>query len=85
MNSSPNPEEGRSSKPVLPYVAVVSVAVLVAYPLSMGPMLWLSTHGYLSDGARQVLSRLYEPLWVVAGYTPFLKQFLHWYVRFWDG
>lgn len=70
-----------------PTIVVTLAAVLVfaaAYVLSIGPMLWLATHGYLSDGARQVLSRAYEPLWVFARCIPFLNQWLLWYVGQWD-
>ena len=65
------------------YIAVAVALASVFYVLSMGPLLWLSDHGYLSDSVRQFLSRVYEPLWVVASYVPPLKQFLHWYVSLW--
>jgi hypothetical protein len=64
--------------------AIVVVFVPMLYGLSMGPMLWLSTHDYLPGPVRQFLSRFYEPLWIVASYVPLLKQFLHWYISFWD-
>ena len=63
---------------------VATLVFATIYTLSMGPMLWLATHGYLSDGTRQILSRAYQPLWVFAGYVPFLKQWLLWYVGLWD-
>lgn len=67
------------------FITVVAMVVLAgAYALSIGPMLWLATRGYLPQGLRQVLSKVYEPLWLVAGHIPLLKQFLLWYVGRWD-
>jgi len=34
------------------------------YALSMGPMLWLATLGYVSPALRQFLSDFYAPLWI---------------------
>ena len=78
--------ENRKRSPAASVLVVLGAMLTLAtvYALSMGPMLWLATHGYLSDGMRSVLSKVYEPLWIVAGYIPFLKQLLFWYVGLWD-
>jgi len=52
-------------------IAVALAALPLLYVPSMGPRLWLSDHGYLSDSVRQLLSRIYEPPWVVARSLPF--------------
>ena len=65
-------------------VAILAALFLILYALSMGPMLWLSTHGYFSPSVNRFLSDLYSPLWFVARYIPFLAYALRWYISFWE-
>jgi hypothetical protein len=48
-------------------MAVLALALLVAYPLSIGPMSWLSWRGFVPH---RLFSVVYEPLDVVANNAP---------------
>jgi len=49
------------------WTTVVLVAVLVAYPLSVGPVDWLVLHGYLPEWAWRPFTTFYSPVaWFVA-------------------
>ena len=79
--------ESRSQPTVLLRLAWLGVSMFclaLLYTLSMGPMIWLSGHDYLSPATRAFLSDFYAPLWMISKYLPFLKQFLHWYISFFD-
>ena len=54
--------------------------LLVAYPLSMGPVALLHRHGYLPDGVRSI----YWPLNAAVRFRPF-GDALYWYVHLWGG
>jgi hypothetical protein len=81
MSDNDQPKQPRSLVSV--WLIVGALLLPILYTLSMGPMLWLATHGYLPQAARQFLSDFYAPLWIAGGYVPFLKQFLYWYAGFW--
>src|SRR5262245_31669408 len=72
------------TKPGVAFWATVMVVVLlVAYPLSIGPISWLADHGFLPDPVKQPLRYFYYPLaWAVlrsgAAYDIYT-----WYVRLW--
>src|SRR5258708_1235996 len=53
-------------KPRVAFWAMVVVVVLVAYPLPIGPTIWLADRSLLPDPVRQPLRYFYYPLgWVV--------------------
>jgi hypothetical protein len=68
----------------LAWLGVSGLCLVLVYALSLGPMIWLSGNDYLSPATRQFLSDFYAPLWIVSNYVPFLNQFLHWYIGFFD-
>jgi hypothetical protein len=67
------------------WATVVVVAVLVAYPLSFGPFIWLSDHQLLTDGSSlPAVSRVYVPI-VLAGRVSYtFRRTMDWYVSFWS-
>jgi hypothetical protein len=44
------------------WVAVAVVVVLVGYPLSMGPVLWISVHGWIPTWMHGPIGWFYWPL-----------------------
>ena len=70
--------EGKSS-----YAWVfIGLALLVLYPLSAGPMVWLHENFYL-DASGQVVETVYAPLKFIADNNKQVKMFLDWYLDFW--
>ena len=51
-------------KPGVAFWATVAamLVVLVGYPLSTGPVVWLHDHGFLPDWAEPVIEAFYWPL-----------------------
>ena len=66
-----------SVSPILVGVLLLLVLLPVLYILSVGPMIWLADHDYISkDG------NAYAPLqWACDGCEPFNKA-VNWYMRF---
>jgi hypothetical protein len=61
------------------WATVVVVAVLVAYPLSMGPIAYLASHQLLPEWSRPPLQAIYSPMPFVikvCGGTPILDKYL---------
>ena len=66
------------------WATVVVVALLVAYPLSLGPVTWLDDHGMIPKGAWLAAYQIYRPLDVAAGKAPKpIRNVLFWYVSLW--
>jgi hypothetical protein len=64
-----------------PWTAMV---VLVLYPLSMGPVWWLSDRFDLWTGiATGPQFIFYAPVIWICGTCPLLAEALHWYVGLW--
>ena len=74
-----------SKKPGVAFWAtVVVVVVLVAYPLSLGPVTWLDNHEKLPNGAWTAAYWIYRPLDVAACKAPKpIRNVLFWYVSLW--
>jgi len=67
-----------------PFVGCLAIAALLlplAYFLSIGPVIWLSKKGYLSDSVRVV----YTPLVLLADICKPIHDALWWYVGLWGG
>lgn len=43
-------------------VLVTVLVVLILYPLSLGPVLWLEAHGFLNDRPNATVEAVYGPL-----------------------
>ena len=65
------------------YLLVVLVLLLVVYPLSIGPLVWLVRHDYLSK--QSSIFYAYMPLgWLEDQWPPF-ERALNWYAGLWGG
>jgi hypothetical protein len=65
------------------WITVVLVAVLVGYPLSVGPLQWLDERGMLSDSWDKPTKVFYAPLdWLVRN-SEAARAALSWYVGLW--
>jgi hypothetical protein len=60
---------------------ILTVFLLVAYPLSFGPFVWLLFNGYISGPMEIALYRFYAPLiellWNDTVYPPWLCELLN--------
>jgi len=59
-------------------IFLVFAFLLVAYPLSVGPVVKLSEKGLIS---RKAVIILYAPLDMLRSRSPAIKRFLEWYVE----
>ena len=74
-------EEKRKRNPWLTWL-VVGLMLLVAYPLSSGPVAWLEVHGNLSPNTRQFLWEFYAPVGFACNNgPPQVRQFLTWWTH----
>jgi len=63
---------------------VVSIVLLpLLYVLSVGPVEWLVTRGYINpnSAAGEVLQGIYLPIRWLMGVSPWFKSFMTWYLR----
>ncbi len=63
----------------------VVVAVLVLYPLSLGPMCWASVNGYLSRSTIDACALIYGPVRWFMDEHEMLATPLRWYLSLWIG
>ena len=62
----------------------IGLLLLVAYPLSAGPTIWLFQHGMLHNQVATFLEYFYAPLgWLAEHRTPPLGPMLDWYFERW--
>jgi len=65
------------------WATVVVVALLVAYPLSIGPTIWIADHRLLPDPVKQPLRYFYYPLaWAILRSGTAYDAYA-WYVKLW--
>ena len=77
------PEPSRKSSgfaPIVMLVVVVLALLLLAYPLSVGPAVWLLTNEYLS---RDVYVWVYQPLGWFCENVPPAGDLMSVYLRLW--
>jgi hypothetical protein len=76
--------EDRKKPGVAFWSTVVLLVVLVAYPLSAGPLQWARAHGLLSQGMIDALTLFYSPIrWIHDIGPEALRQVLDWYLQLW--
>ncbi|MDB5341225.1 MAG: hypothetical protein JWN70_6844 [Planctomycetaceae bacterium] len=73
-------EEKQKSRPWLTWLAV-GVVVVVAYPLSEGPMIALGLNGYLPRWLDNL--PIYLPLHLLGEQIPPIAEWTSWYCGFW--
>jgi hypothetical protein len=59
---------------------LMAIALVIAYPLSLGPVAWLDDRGYLSEPMLQVLTTFYYPIAVIQVTVPAADAMLDWYL-----
>ncbi len=64
----------------------IALLLLLAYPLSLGPVVWLDSQGMFSEAARRWIEVLYSPLLFLFENEniPLLPQLFESYVDWWD-
>lgn len=72
--------EKQKSRPWLTWLVIVLV-LLVAYPLSMGPMIRLAIKGYLPDWFVEL--PVYYPLQLLEDRSPPIHRLFDWYEDWW--
>ena len=60
---------------------VVGLALLVAYPLSIGPMYFLANNGYLPQWVGKL--RIYRPLHFLGEQIQPIAEWTYWYCSLW--
>ena len=62
------------------FIDLTTVLPLIAYVLSYGPGVWLTSHGYMS---KDVLEVIYAPLLFLGGEFKWIGNWIIWYASFW--
>jgi hypothetical protein len=76
--------EGRKKSHVWHWTAALLVAVLVAYPLSWGPVGFLLTHNKLPAWMLEPIITFYTPvLTAIINAPAWMQPALDWYMNFW--
>jgi hypothetical protein len=57
--------------------------LIVAYPLSAGPLQWLSSHGKLSEPVEEFLFAFYAPIRKLALTFDGINRIMRWYIDLW--
>jgi len=61
---------------------IVALLLIVGYPLSVGPFMWL----YSRDIVPMIVAIIYQPLfWVIAICPDSVQAIFHWYIGWWNG
>lgn len=67
------------------WIAVFALAAILAYPLSIGPVLWVEMNLDVPDWLTSGFEMLYMPLEFVIGNGPdWLSELFEWYLELWD-
>ncbi len=60
------------------------MAMLIFYPLSLGPVVWMAENGYLDNSdIRVFVSMVYFPLEWSHENNESVEKLLDWYISFW--
>lgn len=62
---------------------VIVPTMLVWYPLSIGPMVYLFAKGYLPENSGNTLNTVYAPLHSVCAKTETTDRALSYYIQWW--
>lgn len=75
-------EEKRKPRSWLTWL-VIGLVLLVAYPLSQGPVVWLSSHGKINETTCRYMDAFYLPVHLVTIRAPRVWKAYHSYLRWW--
>ena len=66
-------------------ITVVGVIVLliVAYPLLLGPIVWLDNHYGFPEFFRPVVEAIYVPIGLLMQESDTFKNIVNWYLELW--
>jgi len=70
-------------KPGVVFWATVVIVLVLAYRLSIGPVVWLDEHGFLPDWTGPGFRAVYVPLNSLRELLPWLDDALLWYANLW--
>ena len=71
-------------KPGVAFWAKVALVVVLAYPLSLGPVCWAMNRGSDLDlGSWLVAGRIYVPIILLAENSVAAKSVMKWYIELW--
>jgi hypothetical protein len=86
MPEEPESESVKKEKSGVLTVAVVVLLVLLPliYLFAVGPIVWLSTNGYLSENAKYIINVVYEPLGYLLDKVPLFNSIYQWWVELWQ-
>ena len=63
---------------------VIIVMLVLAYPLSMGPMVWLGEHGYLPRSMERAFNLVLLPVLLTVRHgPPAIGRWMAWYISLW--
>ncbi len=79
-NSSP--EKTPSQRRVFGVLAFGAI-ILLLWPLSLGPVVWLYDRGYMSDQTAQIIGVLYQPLSWLMESSPIVEDLVMHYLGLW--
>ena len=63
------------------FIGLILALLPVAYVLSYGPGVWLTSHEYLSE---DVLDTVYFPLMFLGSHVEWIGDWIIWYASFWS-
>lgn len=69
------------------YPIVVAVLIflvmIILYPMSLGPIVWLNVHGHFPDFLVPVIEIVYAPLSWLFEHSLWYQKVHIWYISFW--
>jgi len=60
---------------------VFVIFILVSYPLSVGPYVWLSENGYVSGSLETAVEKFFFPLQFLYENSTAVELFFYWYLK----
>jgi hypothetical protein len=65
------------------WTAAIVISLIIAYPLSVGPVQWLTNHGMVSQPVADFFIAFYLPLRKISQKFEWVNRVLRWYVGLW--
>ncbi|HEY3965718.1 MAG TPA: hypothetical protein VGM05_14265 [Planctomycetaceae bacterium] len=59
--------------------------VVLSYPVSVGPVSWISAHGWISVKVSAMLHSFYAPLAYLQTHSELIGRWMFWYEQLWVG